>query len=134
MALFQRFPFFQQYDAMDCGAACLKMVAAFYGQDYSMQDLRQRSFADREGISLLGINKGAESIGFETLVAQIPLEGQLDRSSLFEAPLPAILHWGQNHFVVLYQLRKDKALIADPARGLQWISLDQFREKWLHSE
>ena len=133
MALFQRFPFFQQYDAMDCGAACLKMVAAFYGQNYSMQELRQRSYADREGVSLLGINKGAASMGFETLVAQIPLEAQLDRSSLFEAPLPAILHWGQNHFVVLYRIKKDKALIADPARGLQWVAIDQVREKWLHS-
>ena len=95
MALFRRYPFFQQYDAMDCGAACLRMIAAYYGKALPMKELRERSFVDREGASLLGINKGAASLGFQTLVAQIPIEKKLDQSSLFEAPLPAILHWGK---------------------------------------
>lgn len=132
MLHFKRYPFFQQHDAMDCGAACLRMVAAYYGKSYSMQDLRKRSYADREGVSILGINKGASSIGFQTLVAQIPLEKQLHRSSLYEAPLPAILHWGQNHFVVLYRLQKNRALIGDPAQGLQWVPLSILAEKWIH--
>ena len=96
------FPHYTQLDAMDCGATCLRMVAKYYGREFSNQLLRERSFITREGVSMLGISEAAESIGFRTCGVRIPL------SKLLEVPLPAILHWNQNHFVVLYGVRKSK--------------------------
>jgi len=85
---------------MDCGATCLRMVAKYYGKTFSNQFLRERSFITREGVSMLGISDAAEYIGFRTQGAKISL------AQLIEAPLPCILHWNQNHFVVLYKVKK----------------------------
>ena len=63
----KKFPFFQQLDQMDCGATCLRMIAQYYGRSYSLQSIREKCYVDREGVSLLGISEGAESIGFRTL-------------------------------------------------------------------
>jgi ATP-binding cassette subfamily B protein len=75
------------------------MVARHYGRSYTLQTLRERSFITREGVSMLGISEAAESIGFRTSGVKITLE-QLKK----DTPLPCILHWNQNHFVVLYHL------------------------------
>lgn len=66
MSLIKKFPFTLQLYAMDCGPACLRMVAKYYGRNYSLQTLRQKSFITREGVSMLGISDAAESIGFRT--------------------------------------------------------------------
>ena len=58
----KRFPHYLQYDAMDCGPTCLRMIAKYYGKNYSLQTLRERSFITREGVSMLGICDAAESI------------------------------------------------------------------------
>ncbi len=60
------FPHYLQLDAMDCGPTCLRMIARYYGKNYSLQTLRERSFITREGVSMLGISFAAESIGFRT--------------------------------------------------------------------
>ena len=108
------FPHYSQYDAMDCGPTCLRMVAKYYGKHYKLDTLRDRSFITREGVSMLGISRAAESIGFRTMGVKISFE-QLKT----EAPLPAIVHWNQNHFVVVYKItgRKGNEIIhvADPA-------------------
>ena len=75
------FPYYTQLDAMDCGATCLRMVAKYYGREFSNQLLRERSFITREGVSMLGISEAAESIGFRTCGVRIPL------SKLLEVPL-----------------------------------------------
>jgi ATP-binding cassette subfamily B protein len=85
---------------MDCGPTCLRMVAKYYGRSYSLQNLRERSFITREGVSMLGISDAAESIGMHTMGVRITLEQLLE-----DANLPCILHWNQNHFVVLYKVR-----------------------------
>ncbi len=93
------FPHYLQLDAMDCGPSCLRMIAKYYGKSYSLQTLRARSFITREGVSMLGISDAAESIGFRTSGVRISLE-QLKE----DVPLPCILHWNQNHFVVCYDI------------------------------
>ena len=85
------FPHYLQLDAMDCGPTCLRMIAKYYGKNYSLQTLRERSFITREGVSMLGISDAAESIGFRTSGVRITLK-QLEE----DVPLPCILHWNQN--------------------------------------
>ena len=121
-----KFPFYQQFDAMDCGPTCLRMVAQFYGKHYSPEFLRERSFITREGVSLLGISDAAESIGMRSMGVQITFE-QLKN----EAPLPCIVHWNQDHFVVVYQIKKNKVFVADPEFGRMEYSEKEFQQHWL---
>ena len=120
-----RFPFFQQYDAMDCGPSCLRMIAAFYGKTYSLQKLRELAHITREGVSLLGLSEAAEAIGFRTIGARITIE------QLLEAPKPCVVHWDQDHFVVVYKFRKGKVYVSDPAFGLVEYSEIEFKKHWL---
>ncbi|WP_025762694.1 peptidase domain-containing ABC transporter [Dyadobacter tibetensis] len=91
------FPHYHQLDQMDCGPTCLRMVAKHFGRHYTAQTLRERANISREGVSMLGIAEAAEMLGFKTVGVKVTLDKLLE-----EAPLPCILHWGQNHFVVLY--------------------------------
>jgi ATP-binding cassette subfamily B protein len=77
------------------------MVAKYYGKNYSLETLREKTSISREGVSLLGIAKAAEQIGFRTLGVRISLE------KLCEAPLPCIVHWKQEHFVVVYEVKHE---------------------------
>lgn len=91
-----KFPFYQQLDQMDCGPTCLRMIAKHHGRNLNLQKLRDASGFSREGVSLLGIAEAAESVGFRTLAVKVPFEKLIK-----DAPLPCIIHWQQNHFVVL---------------------------------
>ena len=91
------FPHYTQLDSMDCGPTSLRIVAQYYGRHYSLQNLRERCHLTREGVSLLGISDAAESIGFRTTGVKITWE-QLRDAAL----LPCIVHWNQQHFVVVY--------------------------------
>ncbi len=123
--------FFRQLDAMDCGAACLAMIAKFYGIDTNREELSQSCALGKDGVSLLGIVKAAEKIGFKTIGGLITFD------TLFsEAPLPCIVHWNQNHFIVVYKIKKDRngnytVWIADPAKGLTTYSKKDFCEHWV---
>ncbi len=117
---------FKQYDAMDCGPTCLRMVAKHFGKDYSLEYLRDNSFLTREGVSLLGISEAAEKIGFRTLAVKVPLQKLVD-----EAPLPCVLHWNQNHFVVLYKASRSKFYIADPGSGKVVLTEQEFLKSWI---
>ena len=81
------FPIYRQLDAKDCGPSCLRMIAKFYGRVYSIQNLREKAFITREGVSMLGISEAAEAIGFRTQGVRITVE-ELEK----ECPLPCILH------------------------------------------
>ncbi|WPC15875.1 hypothetical protein LEQ04_02990 [Riemerella anatipestifer] len=87
---------------MDCGPACLAMVSRYFGRRYSIEYLRENSFITREGVSLLGISEAAKEIGIETQSVKLSVSKLLKQSKLF----PCILHWNQNHFVVLFAIRK----------------------------
>ena len=125
--------FIPQHDQMDCGPACLSMVSSYYKKKYSLQYLRENSFITREGVSLLGIVEASQKIGFKTISAKLTLERLITEKELF----PCILHWNQNHFVVLKKIstniltKKKYFHIADPAHGL--IKLDElkFKKSWI---
>jgi ATP-binding cassette subfamily B protein len=97
--------FYKQPDSMDCGPTCLRMVAKYYKQDISLQALREKAQIGKEGVNLLGISEAAEAIGFRTQAVKVSFQ-----ALVVEAHLLAILHWNQNHFVVLYKTKKDKFL------------------------
>lgn len=124
--------FVEQHDQTDCGPACLAMVARKYGKKYSLNHLRDISFLSRDGVSLLGINEAAQSIGFETFPVKLTSEKLVNQS-----PLPCILHWHQNHFVVLYKIKKHlfskkhTYKIADPGYGFLTLTEEEFRQSWL---
>jgi len=116
---------------MDCGAACLRMVAEFHGRRYSLQQLRQRTFVDREGVSARGIVVAAEGIGLRSLPVKIPFRGADNQEvGLTEAPLPCIAHWRQNHFVVVFKITKKHVWVADPARGKVKFGHAEFQRNW----
>lgn len=119
------FPFYKQLDAMDCGPTCLRMVAKYYGKNVSLNTLREKSYISKEGVSLQGISEAAESIGFKTLGTAMTVN-----TLLKEAPLPLIAHWKQNHFVVVYKIKKDKIFVADPASGLITYHVNDFKKNW----
>ncbi len=120
------FSFFQQHDSMDCGPTCLRMIAMHYGKFFSLQFLREKTQINKEGVSLLGISEAAEAIGFRTFASKLT-EQQL----INEAALPAILYWGQKHFVVLYKIKKDTFFIADPGLGLVQYPSKDFKSHWI---
>ena len=119
------FPFFRQHDVMDCGPACLKMIAAYYKLSYSLESLRAKCFITREGVSFLGLSEAAGALGFRTIGVRIPFERLAEN-----APLPCIVHWRQKHFVVVYKITKDKVWVADPSIGLVKYSVEDFKKNW----
>lgn len=121
-----RFPFFSQTDMMDCGPTCLRIVAKYYGKDHGIVKLRKYCDAQKRGVSLLGISNAAEQIGFNTLGVRKPL------AELSEVPLPCILHWKQNHYIVLFKIGKNKFTIADPSTdGIMQVDKETFTSCWL---
>lgn len=126
----KRFPFYKQLDAMDCGPTCLRMIASYYGKHFSVQQLREHSYIQRTGVNLLGISEAAESIGLRTTGIRTTLEKLKQHSKL-----PCILHWKQEHFVVLYQVEQAKGkswfYIADPAYGLLKYEEEELKRCWI---
>lgn len=119
------YPLTLQHDSMQCGIACLQMICKYFGRDYTLSALSRYCFATTEGVSLLGISEAADTLGFHTLSAQATVD------ELAENPLPAILHWNQNHFVVLYRVKKGrKFYISDPAKGHITYGYDEFIAHW----
>lgn len=119
------FPFVKQPDAMDCGPACLKMVAAFYKKSFSLESIRKRCFITREGVSFLGLSEAADSLGFRTIGVKIPFEMLTGN-----VPLPCIVHWKQRHFIVVYKIKNDKIWAADPAVGPVKYDREEFTRNW----
>jgi ATP-binding cassette subfamily B protein len=119
------FPFYKQLNEMDCGPTCLRMITKHYGKHYNADTLRRHSGFNKSGVNLLGISETAEKLGFTTQGAKIPFE------KLLTAPLPAVLHWEQNHFVVLIALNNRSARVADPAQGIMSYSLEAFKAHWM---
>lgn len=124
------FPFTKQPDAMDCGPACLKMISEHYGRRYTLEHLRENCFIGRDGVSLLGISRAAEKIGFHTVGGRLTFDKLVEK-----APLPCIVHWNQEHFVVVYGIKKNrkgyKVSVADPGKGLLTYSREEFCDRWV---
>ncbi|MEO8234726.1 MAG: peptidase domain-containing ABC transporter [Flavobacterium sp.] len=122
--------FIPQRDQMDCGPACLSMISRFYGKKINFQFLKENSYITKEGVSLLGVKSAADTIGFNTFPAI------LNFKKLEKDYLPCILHWNNNHFVVLYKIntslfsKKRTFKIADPGHGMIKLSEDKFKASW----
>ena len=119
-----------QLDAMDCGPSCLAMIAGYYKLRVDIDALRRACAIGKEGVTLFGISKAAEEIGFKTIGGRITIE-----TLSAEAPLPCIAHWDQNHFVVIYKVRKYRKggctiYVADPGKGLLTYNKEEFCEHW----
>ncbi len=132
MRLFRRFPMVRQRDAMQCGAACLTMVARHFGSRRGLEEVSALCHPTTEGVSLKGIGDSAKALGLEYTCGRISTDG------LCECPLPAILHWNQNHFVVLYRIsgkgKGQRFHIADPGKGRCVCRRAEFEEHWLSTE
>ena len=116
---------------MDCGPTCLRMISKYYGKHYNTNTLKNSSGFGKEGVSLLGLSKAAENIGFRSRGVQITYT-QLSEQVI----LPCILHWKQNHFVVLFSIKKGwgnsmKIKVADPASGILTYTKDEFLNNWV---
>lgn len=121
----KRFPVEYQMDSQDCGPASLKIIAKYFGRYYSLQYLRDRCGITKEGVSLLDISTGAESIGLRTLAIKCTLNDVVSK-----VPLPAIVFWNENHFVVVYNADKKYIWISDPAKGRVKYTHEEFRKGW----
>jgi ATP-binding cassette subfamily B protein len=121
------FSFYKQLNSMDCGPTCLRMVARFHGRHFAVETLRERTGVGKEGVTLLAISETAESIGFRTRGVMIGF-GQLKSIGL-----PAILHWNQSHYVVLYSVGKRRLTVADPGKGIITYTEKEFLEHWSSS-
>ncbi len=125
--------FIPQHDQMDCGPACLAMITSKYGKNYSLQYLRENSFLTKEGVSLLGISEASKIIGFETLTAKLTISKLITEKE----SLPCILHWNQNHFVVLKKITKSVFTgkyffhVLDPAYGFIKLNKENFAKSWI---
>jgi ATP-binding cassette, subfamily B, bacterial len=118
--------FFKQADIMDCGPTCIKMLAYYYGKNIDINALRQYTQLGKEGVNLLGISEAAEQIGFNTQGVKVNIGTLLN-----DVPKPAILHWGQNLFVVLAPKSKTNSIIiADPANGIVKYNKKEFADFW----
>ena len=122
------FPFQKQRHQMDCGPTCLYMISRHHGMEFTIEKLRLISDLGKEGVNILGISNAAEKIGYRTLAVQPSFQELKDN-----VVLPCILHWRQNHFVVLYKIKKSKFYIADPAKALLKYSEQEFLHNWLSS-
>ena len=130
-----KFYFIPQPDAMDCGAACLAMISRYYGKYRPVAKLREMCHATREGVSLLDLSNAAEQLGFRTMGVRLTL-----RQLLTEAIHPCIVHWKQNHFIVVYKVSVKKrsdgsyrgiVCVADPAHGLIKLPIESFMRGWI---
>ena len=123
------FRVYRQKDSMLCGIACIQMVCCYFGKRYSTEFISQYCYSTTEGVSLLSISETAKKIGIKTV------SGRVGTNQLVNAELPSILHWNQNHFVVLYKVKKGKTFyIADPGKGLVKYNLEEFKKHWISTQ
>lgn len=123
--ILKRFPTEYQMDAKDCGPASLKMIAKYFGRYYSLQYLRDKCGITKEGVSLLGISAAAESIGLHTAAFKCTIDDVTTK-----VPFPVIVHWNQNHFIVVYYANKNYVWVSDPVKGHVKYTKYEFMEGW----
>lgn len=123
--LLNRFPVEYQMDSQDCGPACLKIIAKHFGKFYSLQSLRDKCGITKEGVSLLDLSTGAESIGLRTLAIKCTIDDVVN-----SVPFPAIIFWKDSHFVVVYHANKKYIWVSDPAKGHIKYTHEEFKKGW----
>jgi ABC-type bacteriocin/lantibiotic exporter with double-glycine peptidase domain len=108
----------------DCGAACLAMVLAYHGKQVPLDELRQMTSTNRDGVDALAMTQAAQQYGLRArgVAADVDDLGQL--------PPATILHWGFMHFVVFERLRRNGVQVVDPAHGRRRLSMEAFRRSY----
>lgn len=114
-------PVVLQMEALECGAASLTMILAYYGKWIPLEQVRQDCGVSRDGASALNVMRAARQYGLEAKGYRYELEA-IKNASQF----PCIIHWNFNHFVVLCGFKNGKAIINDPARGTVKVSMEEF--------
>lgn len=124
-----RFEWVKQHDSMQCGVSCLAMICRYYRRNYSLEYLDGFCHANIAGVSMLGIAEGAQSVGLDVMTVAASTD------ELKEIVLPCILHWHQNHFVVLYGISKNGKYyrVADPGKGLITYTRRELESHWISS-
>ncbi|MGQ4649813.1 cysteine peptidase family C39 domain-containing protein [Lyngbya aestuarii] len=123
-SFWQRYPFIQQQSAADCGAASLAMISRYWGKTFSLNYLRNLANVVGAGASLKSLANGAESLGFQAR----PVRASLSR--LVEQKNPWIAHWQGDHYVVVYRVKGDRVLMADPGVGKRLVTRQEFLAGW----
>ncbi len=121
----KKFPNYRQPDSKDCGPTCLRIISKFYGRSIALGRIRELSETARIGSSLSGLSIAAETLGFRTIGIKTHLK------KIEEAPLPCIIHWNKNHFVVLYNIKNGMYHVSDPGYGLLKYSEKEFLIGWI---
>lgn len=126
--MFTPFPCDRQLDTMDCGPACLKMIAKHYGKYYSLQYLRDKCGLTRHGASFIDLGCAAESIGLRSLSIKCTIDDLVHKM-----PLPLVAHWNNSHYIVVYKTTpgRNNIFVSDPAGGLIKYTAKEFTDKWL---
>lgn len=143
-----KFPNDRQLDMLDCGPACLRMIAKYYKKFYSLQYLRDKCNITKEGVSFLDLSHAAEEIGLRTLSLKCTIN-----DLILKIPLPAIVHWDESHFIVVYKILEQKPIItkynkifssnkdlkgtiyvSDPAKGLIKYNTKEFADRWIKKD
>tara|TARA_R110001606_G_scaffold260183_2_gene407988 strand:- start:40929 stop:43127 length:2199 start_codon:yes stop_codon:yes gene_type:complete len=119
------FPHFKQLDSWDCGPTSLKIIAQYFGHDIDIERIRKEIDFERIGVSLNSLEDAAEKIGFEHHSVLLTFEDLNDK-----APLPCIVHWQQNHFLVVHSIKKGKVYISDPSKGKYSLGIKEFIQGW----
>jgi ATP-binding cassette, subfamily C, bacterial len=122
-----KYPVVRQYSEEDCGAASLATIAKYYKRFLTLNHVREIVGTGQLGTTMLGLRRGAESLGFNAQSVKTSPE-ILDRLS--EAPLPAIIHWKGHHWVVLYGKKGKKYIIGDPASDVRYLDRNELSEGW----
>ncbi|MFW0716052.1 peptidase domain-containing ABC transporter [Pedobacter sp. N23S346] len=125
--MLKKFPFYKQPDAKDCGPTCLRIIAKHYHKNISLQQVRTLSETTREGSGLHGLSNAAETLGFRTLGVKINFN-----TLVTDAPMPCMVHWNKNHYVVVYKIDKaNKVYVSDPSYGLITYTKEEFIKHWI---
>lgn len=123
--ILKRFPVEYQMDSQDCGPACLKIIAKHFGRYYSLQMLRDKCGLSKTGVSFKDLSYGSESIGLRSLA----IKGTID-DLVKIIPLPVIIYWKEEHFIVVYHTTKKNIYVSDPAKGLIKYTHEEFQKGW----
>lgn len=121
---YHKISYIRQRDSMDCGIACLLMICNYYGNHYNPLYIQQICHTTNQGVSLLALSDTAKKIGFNPICSQLSL-------SELSLNLPCILHWNQNHFIVLYKIKGEHYYVADPSKGLIKKNKIEFKDHWI---
>ena len=110
---------------MDCGATCLRIIARYYGRFYSLEYLRELTFIGKDGVALIDIADAAEKLGLSSLAAKVGWKRIVEG-----LPLPMIVHWRQEHFLVVYEVGPNHVRVSNPASGKYKMTKTEFLDGW----